>query len=88
MLGAPLSETFGRRGTYIPYMLLFALFTLGAGFSQNITSLVVCRFFAGLFGSPALSVGAGTVADLWIPQDRGIPMAVLVVIPFLGPSLG
>jgi len=85
LLGAPLSETFGRRGTYIPYMLLFAL---GAGFSHSIASLIVCRFFAGLFGSPVLSVGAGTIADIWSQQDRGIPMAILVLVPFLGPSLG
>jgi MFS family permease len=88
VLAAPMSETFGRRGTYAPYMLLFALFTLCAGSSQNIASIIICRFFAGLFGSPALSVSAGTVADIWMPQDRAIPMAVLVFVPFLGPSLG
>ncbi|OCL08894.1 MFS multidrug transporter-like protein [Glonium stellatum] len=88
VLAAPLSETFGRRGTYIPYLSLFALFTLGAGFSQSITAITVCRFFAGVFGSPVLSVSAGTIADIWMPQDRAIPMAVLVLIPFLGPSFG
>lgn len=41
-----------------------------------------------MFGSPALSVGGGTIADVWAPQDRGLPMAVLVSVPFLGPSLG
>jgi MFS family permease len=88
LLAAPMSETFGRRGTYVPYMLLFILFTLGAGFSKSMASLVVCRFLAGVFGSPALSVGGGTVADVWNPQDRAIPMATLVLVPFLGPSLG
>jgi len=88
VLAAPMSETFGRRGTYIPYILLYALFILGSGFSRNIASLVICRFFAGVFGSPALSVGGGTIADIWAPQNRGIPMALVVLVPFLGPSLG
>jgi MFS family permease len=88
VLAAPLSETFGRRGTYAPYLFLFALFTLGAGLSQSIVAITICRFFAGVFGSPVLSVSAGTIADIWVPQDRAIPMAVLVLIPFLGPSFG
>jgi MFS family permease len=87
-LGVPLSETFGRRGTYAPYLFLFALFTLGAGLSQSIAAITICRFFAGVFGSPVLSVSAGTIADIWVPQDRAIPVAVLVLIPFLGPSFG
>jgi len=71
-----------------PYILLFSLFTLGAGLSNSLASLVVCRFFAGVFGSPALSVGGGTVADVWAEEERAVPMAVLVLVPFLGPSLG
>ncbi|KAF2101507.1 MFS multidrug transporter-like protein [Rhizodiscina lignyota] len=88
LLAAPLSENFGRRGTYVPCMLLFGLFTLGAGLSQSIASLTICRFFAGVFGSPVLSVSAGTMADIWTPQQRPIPLATLTMIPFLGPSLG
>lgn len=65
-----------------------ALFTLGAGLSRNMTSLAICRFFAGFFGSPVLAVGAGTNADLWPVRDRAIAAALFLLAPFLGPSIG
>ena len=57
VLAAPISETFGRRVVYLVSLPLAAVFTLGAGFSQNFPSLAICRFFAGFFGSPVLAVG-------------------------------
>ena len=36
MIAAPCSETFGRRAVYLTGMPLFAVFNLGAGFSNNI----------------------------------------------------
>lgn len=57
VLAAPISETFGRRVVYLTTLPLAALFSLGAGLSQNLASLMICRFFAGFFGSPVLAVG-------------------------------
>lgn len=73
---------------YFLCLPLFGLFTLGAGFSQSFASLLVCRFFAGVFGSPPLSVGAGTIADLLKPAQRAKITAIFVLAPFLGPVLG
>lgn len=66
----------------------FALFILGAGFSQDIASLTICRFFAGLFGSPALSIGSATLSDIWEAHERAIPMSFYISTPFLGPAIG
>ena len=30
----------------------------------------------------------GTLADLWRPEERGIPMAAFSAAPFLGPAIG
>ena len=57
VLAAPVSETYGRRVVYLVSLPLAAVFTLGAGFSQNAAALMICRFFAGFFGSPVLAVG-------------------------------
>lgn len=88
MIGSPLSETLGRRRVYQISLPVFALFILGSGFAKGIGTLVVCRFLAGLWGSPALSIGSATVSDVWPPAHRAIPMAAYVAAPFMGPALG
>lgn len=88
VLAAPLSESLGRRAVYLISLPLAALFTLGAGFSQNFASLVICRFFAAFFGSPTLAVGAGTNADIWPPVDRAVATVLFLLAPFAGPALG
>lgn len=71
ILGAPLSEKLGRSGTYLISMPIFAVFTLGAGFSKNFASLLICRLLAGILASPPLVVAADTITDVWEPQDSG-----------------
>lgn len=88
LLGAPLSETYGRRVVYLVSAPLGALFTVGAGFSTNISSLCILRFFAGVGFSPALAIGAGTIADLFRLEDRAAPSALFITSPMLGPALG
>ncbi|KAF2787092.1 MFS general substrate transporter [Melanomma pulvis-pyrius CBS 109.77] len=88
IISAPLSEKHGRKIVYLLSSPIFMLFTLGAGFSKNLASLIICRFLAGLTGSPALAVGAGTNADLFLPRQRAIVTSMFLMAPFLGPALG
>lgn len=68
-------------------LIIFALFTMGAGLSPNIGSWLVCRFFAGLFGCPPLTNFGGTTADLWSAIERTYVFPVLLCLCFLGPFL-
>ena len=88
MISAGLSETYGRRVVYLYCTPVSLLFTLGAGLSHNIASLLACRFLAGAIGAGPLAVGAGTNADLWAPIDRATGSAFWILMPFLGPALG
>ncbi len=88
IMSAPLSERNGRKIVYLVSSPIFVLFTLGAGFSKNFASMTICRFFAGLTGSPALAVGAGSGADVFPPHKRAKITAMFLMAPFLGPSLG
>ncbi|KAH7351261.1 MFS multidrug transporter-like protein [Rhexocercosporidium sp. MPI-PUGE-AT-0058] len=88
ILAAPLSETYGRHVVYLSSAPLGALFTMGAGFSQNIQTLCILRFFSGLAFSPALAIGAGSIADVNKPEHRAVPSALYILSPFLGPALG
>jgi len=85
---APLSETFGRRAVIFISLPIFALFILGTGFAHNMATLVVLRFFAGFFAAPSLSMGSGTLSDIWPPEKRSGPMSLYVSTPFFGPALG
>ncbi|KAL7935761.1 major facilitator superfamily domain-containing protein [Trichoderma chlorosporum] len=87
VIGAPLSETAGRLIVYRLGLPIATLFLIGAATSKNIGAVVICRFFAGVFGSPALSVGGGTMADMWPPARRGPSTALFVMAPFLGPCI-
>lgn len=88
MLAAPLSETYGRHYVSQLSIPLSMLFTLGAGFSDTFAALLVCRFFAGFFGSPVLAVGLGTQADLFPPRLIALTTSFTLMAPFLGPCLG
>ncbi|KAL6228655.1 major facilitator superfamily domain-containing protein [Aspergillus navahoensis] len=84
LMFAPLSEVYGRRWIYaIAYTCLLA-FTAGAASSPNFTTLLVCRFLAGLSGSVGIAIGAGTIADIW---PAGRERAIAVLCPYLAPTL-
>lgn len=88
ILGAPLSETYGRRAVYLITPPLGILFTLGAGFAPSFAGLATLRFLAGMFFSPSLAIGAGTIADTCTPSKRALATTLYILSPFLGPSLG
>ncbi|KAH8796327.1 major facilitator superfamily domain-containing protein [Hyaloscypha finlandica] len=73
---------------YLVSTPLGALFTMGAGFSQNIWTLCILRLFAGLTFSPKLSIGAGSNADVVTTQNRAAASAFYFLSSFLGPALG
>jgi len=84
IVAGPSSETWGRRAVYMSTIPCVAAFTIGSGFAQSITSLAVCRFFAGLFASPGLSIGAPSFADMWRPEERGAPIATMITMVQIG----
>ena len=64
MIGAPISETFGRNAVYLISLPVSILFAMATGLGQNIGTVLICRFLSGNFGAPAVAVGAGTIADI------------------------
>ena len=88
LLGGPLCETLGRKIVYLVTSPLFALFTLGAGFSHTITALVVCRFFAGLFAAPAVGNASATIIDYTAGRYRTVIMSFYFAIPIVGANCG
>lgn len=82
---APLSELYGRLIVYIFCNIFYIAFTAGCAFSTGTAMFLVFRFIAGCAASGPMSIGGGTVADLYPPEQRGKAMAMFTVGPLLGP---
>lgn len=82
------SELYGRQILWITSHIAMVGFIGGSAGSQNITTLVVLRFFGGTFGGSPLVNSGGAIADLFPPAQRGLAMTLYCVAPFLGPILG
>lgn len=88
LIGSPLCETYGRKVVFLTTTPLFALFTLGSGFSKGVTSLIICRFFAGVFAAPAISNASATIVDYTAGKYRAVSLAFYYSVPFFGAVLG
>lgn len=51
-------------------------------------TILVARFFDGMFASAFLSVAGGTIGDMFAKKDLSLPMFVYSGSPFLGPAIG
>ncbi|KAJ4299179.1 hypothetical protein N0V90_004423 [Kalmusia sp. IMI 367209] len=79
------SETVGRRTIYIISFTLFTLFAILSAVSTNMAMLVVMRTFSGGAAASVQAVGAGSVADMWEPKERGKAMGLFYLGPLCGP---
>ena len=62
---APLSELYGRRLPIISASAFFGIFMIAVAVSKDIQTLLICRFFAGIFGSCALTIVPAVFADIF-----------------------
>ncbi|PWN21328.1 MFS general substrate transporter [Microstroma glucosiphilum] len=85
---APFSEVFGRRNVYIASHLAYTLFFLCCGLAQNMTTMLLGRFFGGAFGSTGSTLVGGTLADIWRTNERGFPMALFATAAIFGTGFG
>ena len=88
MTWAPMSELYGRQVVYAIMFTLVTIFGAASIGAQNIQTLLVLRFFAGVFGSSSIVNSAGVIADMFVAKERGLAMMVYTPAPFLGPTLG
>src|SRR6516164_1823340 len=81
------SETVGRRTIYLVSFSLFVVFSVLSAVSVDITMLVVMRILGGGAAASVQAVGAGTVADIWQPSERGRATGIFYLGPLTGPLL-
>lgn len=88
LLWAPLSEIFGRRLPVLVPCSLSVVFTIGTGFSTNITAVLITRFLTGFCGSAPIAITGGALADMFVPEERAVALLGYAGAVVGGPVLG
>jgi len=85
------SEEFGRQPLYVVCSFVFMLTQIMIALSQNIQTVIIARALGGAFGSTGATLVGGSIADIWRPHERGLPMALFafmaVAMTGLGPAI-
>ena len=85
---APLSELYGRRLPVISASTGFGIFMIAVAVAKDIQTILICRFFAGLFGSCALTIVPAIFSDIFNNETRGLAIAAFSASVFNGPLCG
>jgi multidrug resistance protein len=85
---APMSEVYGRLITYHVNNILFVVWTIACALAPNVGALLAFRVLAGIAGSCPITIGGGSIADLFKQEQRGAAMALFALGPLMGPVIG
>lgn len=61
---------------------------IGVATAENIQTVLLCRFFAGLMASAPISNVAGSLADIYDDKSRGLAVVLYSIAVIGGPTLG
>ena len=87
VLWAPLSELKGRKLPIVLAMFGFTVFQAGVATAKDLQTVLLCRFFGGLFGACPLAVVAAVFSDMFNNRTRGLAITVFSMMVFTGPLL-
>ncbi|KAI6084427.1 MFS multidrug transporter [Hypoxylon rubiginosum] len=83
----PLSEIFGH---VVPFWLAtagMAVFQLPIALGENVRTILICRFFAGVFGSGVMAIVSGMYFELYEPISRGVALGLSAICINLGATI-
>jgi EmrB/QacA subfamily drug resistance transporter len=83
-----LSDLFGRKRAYVGGFLLFAVASLGAGFSSDTTVLILWRILQGIGSSFIFANAAALVTDAFPREQLGLAMGGNTMVAAIGLVLG
>jgi multidrug resistance protein len=85
---APVSDKKGRRPVYLMSLSILVVSSVFCGFAINIEWLLIGRIIQAIGSSAVLSVGAGTISDVFVRSERGRAMGIFFLGPLIGPIIG
>lgn len=88
LLWAPLSEVYGRKPAVLAPYFISAIFAFGTATAKDIQTVMITRFFAGVFGSAPVTNTGGVLGDIWSAKQRGVAIVGYAMAVVGGPTLG
>ncbi|RDW88261.1 putative MFS multidrug transporter-2 [Coleophoma cylindrospora] len=88
LLFAPLSEMYGRKPAVLAPYFVAACFSFGSATAKDLQTILITRFFTGLFGSAPVTNTGGVLGDIWSPQHRGTAIVGYAFSVVGGPTIG
>lgn len=85
---APISETYGRKPVYTWAMFCFIILIIPCTVVNNITQIIVFRFFGAVAGSAMIANAPGTVGDIISDKYRATAFSIWSIGPMNGPVFG
>jgi EmrB/QacA subfamily drug resistance transporter len=83
-----LSDLFGRKRAYVIGFVVFALASLGAGFSADGTQLILWRIFQGVGAAFLFANASALVTDAFPREQLGVAMGTNVMVAAVGLVIG
>ncbi|WWC72432.1 uncharacterized protein I206_106394 [Kwoniella pini CBS 10737] len=84
---SPFAGFYGRRPVYLASMPIMVISSIGVALSKNVGSLTGTRIIQGIGSSCFLSVGAGSIGDIFRPTERSRGMSMFYMVALLGPAI-
>ena len=88
----PLADRFGRKGLIVASMLLYALFSAGAGLAGSFDLLLAARLMQGVAAAATRVLVVAVVRDRYqgpaMARIMSITMIVFMIVPVLAPTFG
>jgi EmrB/QacA subfamily drug resistance transporter len=88
LMAGRLSDLFGRKRAYVGGFLVFALASLGAGFSGGATELILWRILQGIGSAFLFANAAALVTDAFPKEELGLAMGANTMVAAIGLVLG
>lgn len=83
-----MSEARGRKLPLGLGILVFIIFQIPIAVAQNVQTVLVCRFLAGVFACAPLAIVGAMLGDFWDPVMRSYAVCVYTSATFSGPVFG
>jgi MFS family permease len=65
LIFSPMSEIYGRAIVYRTTWIAFVAFSFGCTQPKNITTLILCRLFSGVFGGVVIALAPASAYDMY-----------------------